>query len=79
MAVRKKRAVRKHTVKAHLQVFEFTRAGTSMDFEIFAGGEKIGTIVIGRGSFTWRGKSRKHTKTFSWTEFARLMDAQSYE
>jgi hypothetical protein len=70
---------KKHTVRAHMQVLEFTRAGSSMDFEIFASGEKLGTIVIGRGSLTWRGKSRKSVKTFSWTEFARLMDEQAYE
>ncbi|MDQ3906928.1 MAG: hypothetical protein M3268_01150 [Acidobacteriota bacterium] len=79
MAARKKRTTRKHTVRAHMQVLEFTRAGSSMDFEIFASGEKLGTIVIGRGSLTWRGKSRKSVKTFSWTEFAKLMDEQAYE
>jgi hypothetical protein len=79
MAARKKRTVKKHTVRAHMQVLEFTRAGSAMNFEIFADREKLGTITIGRGSITWRGKSRKHVKTFSWTDFAKLMDEQSYE
>jgi hypothetical protein len=79
MAARKKQPAKKHSVRAHMQVLEFTRAGSAMDFEIFASGEKLGTITIGRGSLTWRGKSRKSVKTFSWTDFARLMDETSYE
>ena len=79
MAARKKRTIKKHTVRAHMQVLEFTRAGSAMDFEIFADREKLGTITIGRGSLTWRGKSRKSVKTFTWSDFARLMDEQAYE
>jgi hypothetical protein len=76
---KKKPSLKKHTVRAHMQVLEFTRAGSAMDIEIFASGEKLGTITIGRGSLTWRGKSRKSVKTFSWSDFARLMDEQAYE
>jgi nucleotide-binding universal stress UspA family protein len=80
MATKKKQpAVKKHTVRAQVQVLEFTRAGSSMELEIFANREKIGTIVIGHGSLTWRGGRRKNVKTFSWSEFARLMDDQAYE
>ena len=79
MAARRKRVIKKHTVRAHMQVLEFTRAGSAMDFEIFADREKLGTITIGRGSLTWRGKKRKHFRTFSWTDFAKLMDEETYE
>lgn len=79
MVARKKRTVKKHAVRAHMQVLEFTRAGSAMDFEIFANGENLGAITIGRGSLTWRGKNRRSDKTYSWTEFARLMDEQVYE
>jgi hypothetical protein len=76
--MRKKRAVKKHTVSAHMQVLELTKAGSSMDLDIFANREKLGTIIIGRGSLTWRGKNRKSSKTFSWTEFAKIMDEHTY-
>ena len=76
--MKKKATVRKHTVRARMQVLELTKSGSSMDFEIFANSEKLGTIIIGRGSLTWYGKSRKTGKVFSWTEFAKLMDESTY-
>jgi hypothetical protein len=76
--MRKRRAVKKHTVRAQMQVLELTKAGSSMSLEIFANKEKIGTIIIGRGSITWSGKNRKHGKRISWSEFAELMDKYSY-
>ena len=79
MTTRKKQPVRKHRVTAQVQILDLTKAGSSMEFEIYASEEKIGTIVIGRGSLTWRGKSRKSAKTFSWSDFARLMDEQAYD
>ena len=76
--MREKRVQKKHTVKANVQILDLTKAGSSMDFEIFANEEKIGTIIIGRGSLTWYGRNRKHGKTFSWSEFAEMMDERSY-
>ncbi len=76
--MRKKRTLKKHTVKANMQVLELTKAGSSIDFEIFANKEKIGTIIIGRGSITWRGKDRRYSKRLSWSRFAELMDEFSY-
>jgi hypothetical protein len=49
-----------------------------MAFEIYASEEKIGTIVIGRGSLTWRGGRRQREKRLSWSQFAELMDRHSY-
>ena len=69
---------KKHTVRANVQILDLTKAGSSMDFEIFANDEKIGTIIIGRGSLTWYGRNRKHGKTLSWSEFAEMMDERSY-
>lgn len=68
--MRKKTVVRKHIVKASIQVHELSKAGTSIEFEIYANQEKIGTLVIGRGSLTWRGGRRQKEKTISWTRFA---------
>jgi hypothetical protein len=69
---------KKHTVRASIQILELTKAGTSVSFEIRADGKKIGTIVIGRGSFTWYGKKKKTGGELSWSRFAQLMDEQFY-
>src|SRR5215216_4871963 len=74
----KKRSPRKHAVRASIQVHELSKAGTSIEFEIYASGEKIGTLVIGRGSLTWRGGKRQKEKTITWTRFAEMMDELAY-
>jgi hypothetical protein len=76
--MKKKPARRKHTVTAHVQILDLTKAGSSMEFEIYADEEKIGTIVIGRGSLTWRGGRRQREKRLSWSKFAELMDGYAY-
>jgi hypothetical protein len=76
--MRKISVQKKHTVKANVQILDLTKAGSSIDFEIFANEEKIGTIILGRGSLTWYGRNRKSGKSFSWSEFAELMDARAY-
>lgn len=50
--MKKKSVPRKHTVRAQMQVLELTKAGSSIEFEIFAKKEKIGTITVGQGSLT---------------------------
>jgi len=54
---KKKKTLKKHSVRANLQVMELTRAGSSLDLEIYADNEKIGTMIIGRGSLVWIGGS----------------------
>jgi hypothetical protein len=49
----KKKVVKKHSVSANLHVKELTKAGSSIELEIFASKEKIGTLEIGRGSLFW--------------------------
>lgn len=75
---KKTTTLKKHTAKANVQILDLTKAGSSIDFEIYANKKKIGTIIIGRGSLSWSGRSRKHKKTYSWSEFAELMDELSY-
>jgi hypothetical protein len=48
--VRRRRSTRKHQVNVSLQAFDISKAGTSLDLEIFARGEKIGDLTLGRGS-----------------------------
>jgi hypothetical protein len=69
---------KKHTVTARVQILDLTKAGSSMEFDIYANKEKIGTIVIGRGSLTWRGGRRQRDKRLSWSEFAKMMDDYAY-
>ncbi len=78
MATRVKKPVRKHRVTAQVQILDLTKAGSSMEFEIYANEEKIGTIVIGRGSLTWRGGRRQREKRLTWSQFAEMMDERSY-
>jgi hypothetical protein len=61
------------SVQANIKVFELSKAGTSVDFDIFSQGEKFGTLIVGRGSITWRGQNRKIRRRMSWTRFDRLM------
>ena len=77
MAKAKKR-VRKHEVNAGLTVHGLTKAGTSLELEIFADGEKLGKLVIGRGSLNWSGARRQSSKRISWSDFARHMDELAY-
>jgi len=74
----KKRTRRKHSVRADMQFLELARAGSSIEFAIYADKEKIGRIIIGRGSFAWYGRNRKKGRRFSWTRFAQLMDKAVY-
>jgi hypothetical protein len=71
-----KRLRRKHSVSASVQIHQLSKAGTSIDFEIFADEEKVGTIIIGRGSITWYGRSRRKPIELNWTKFADLMEKQ---
>jgi hypothetical protein len=74
----RKRLLKKHSVKAHLQVMELAKAGSSLDLEIYASEEKIGTLIIGRGSLYWYGRNRHKSKRISWTSFAEMMDELAY-
>lgn len=44
----KKRTKKRHSVYANLQVQELSKAGTSLELEIYAEQQKIGHLVIGK-------------------------------
>jgi len=69
---------KKHTVQCDVRIPELTKSGSSVWFAIHAEGEKIGTIVLGRGSLTWYGGKRQKGKRISWSRFAELMDQHCY-
>jgi hypothetical protein len=70
---------RKHAVRGVLKVQELTKTGTSLRLKIYAEGEKIGELEIGRGSLFWRGGKRQKVKRLDWSRFAELMDGLAYE
>ncbi len=78
MATRAKAPTRKHAVYANLNVPELTKAGSSLELQIYAAGEKIGELELGRGGVYWKGGRRQRRKRLSWTRFAELMDEFSY-
>ncbi len=69
---------RKHEVKAEWKVPQLARAGSSLNLKIYAHEEKIGELVIGRGSLYWYGRNRQKSKRISWSRFAEMMDALAY-
>ena len=78
MPKKKKRVTKKHSVTANLHVVELTRAGSSLDLEIYAENEKIGTMLIGQGSLFWYGGKRQRSKRISWSRFAKMMNELAY-
>jgi acetyl-CoA carboxylase carboxyltransferase component len=76
--MRRKKSRKKHSVKASFRVMELAKAGSSIELEIFASKEKIGTLKIGRGSLFWYGRSRHKSKRIAWSRFAEMMDELAY-
>lgn len=70
----RRKAPKKHTANARVQLLGLSKAGTSIDLDIFADDEKLGTLVIGRGSLTWFGANWKRGRRFTWSAFANLMN-----
>jgi hypothetical protein len=75
---RKARPRQKHQVDMHLRVRDVTRAGTSLEMEVFAAGERLGHLTIGSGSVIWRGRNRRSSKRIPWSRFAEEMDRLAY-
>jgi hypothetical protein len=75
---RKKKTVTVHRVRAELRLPQLARAGSSLDLEIYAGDQKIGTLIMGRGSLFWYGRKRHTRKRIAWTAFADMMDRLAY-
>ena len=74
----KKEVSKKHVVKAHFNVPQLTKAGSSLSLEVYADEQKIGEVTIGRGSLFWRGGRRHLLKKISWSRFAEKMDELAY-
>jgi hypothetical protein len=69
---------RRHEVRASLDNFELAKARSSLRLQIYAAGDKIGELEIGRGSLYWTGRSKKRSKRLDWSKFADMMDVLAY-
>jgi hypothetical protein len=74
-----KKPKRRHSVKATVQIMDLSKAGTSLELEVFAkepreDRRKIGTVIIGRGSLTWIKDYGKKGRRVSWSRFAEMME-----
>lgn len=72
--MKRKRGVRRHTVKAAVDNIDLTKAGSSIRLEIHAAGDKIGTVEIGFGSLRWYGRFKQKPKRIPWSKLADWME-----
>ncbi len=73
------RMTKKHTVNASFQTFDLTKAGTSLELEVFSHQsrdkrEKIGTLIVGHGSVRWKKANGKKALVKNWTQFSAMME-----
>lgn len=78
MAARKKQ-LRKHEVRAALSNFTLAKAKSALTLQIYASGEKVGELQIGRGSLYWWGRRKQIQKRVSWGRFTKMMDDLAYD
>ena len=69
-----------HSVKANLQIFNLSKAGTSLELEVFEQKTrtkrvKLGTVIIGRGSLTWIKRRGQTGRRMSWSRLAEIMES----
>lgn len=77
MAARK-RVVRKHEVRAELSNFTLAKATSALKLQVYAKGEKVGELQIGRGSLYWWGRNRQSANRVSWSRFTKMMNELAY-
>lgn len=66
---------KKHEVKVKVQVLELSKAGSGIELEVYAEGERLGTMEIGHGSLGWRkGRGKRGFRRVDWTTFAKWMN-----
>ena len=65
---------RRHTVRASLRNVDLTKATTALTLVLHDEGEKMGELVVGRGSFFWKARHGKKRKRITWADFAAMMD-----
>ena len=74
----KKRVSRRHEVKAELSNFSLAKAKSALTLQVYAEGEKVGELQIGRGSLYWWGRYKQIHKRVSWSRFTKMMNELAY-
>jgi hypothetical protein len=74
----KKRLMRKHEVRADLSNFTLAKAKSALTLQVYAKGEKVGELQIGRGSLNWWGRNKQTNKRISWGRFTKMMNELAY-
>jgi hypothetical protein len=74
----KKRVSRRHEVKAELSNFSLAKAKSALTLQVYAEGEKVGELQIGRGSLYWWGRNKQIHKRVSWSRFTKMMNELAY-
>lgn len=67
---------KKYTATASINMRNLTKRGSSIDLAIYEKKEKLGTVIIGRGSIAWLGKNKQKPKSISWARFAEYMEGR---
>jgi hypothetical protein len=75
---RKTQRRKKHQVNVSVNIRDITRAGTSLELDVFGEGELLGHLTIGSGSVIWTGRNRRSSKRINWTRFSEMMDELAY-
>jgi len=76
--MKKKSITHVHSVKVSIENIELVKAGSSTRLEIYANKQKLGELIIGRGSLSWYGRNRSKKKRIDWSRFADVMDKLAY-
>ena len=74
----KRKTNRKHEVKAELSNFQLAKARSALKLRVYAEGEKVGELEVGRGSLYWWGKNRQTSKRVNWSKFTEMMNKLAY-
>jgi len=64
-----------HRVDIELKASDIARAGAAVTFKVRDGGEVLGTVEIGQGSFRWKGAKKQKFKRISWPRLADRLDS----
>ena len=74
----KKKANKKHHVKAELSNFELAKAHSALTLRIFSRNSKVGELHVGRGSLYWWGRKKQRSKRLNWSKFTKMMNRLAY-
>src|SRR4051812_6322131 len=75
---RRRVPVNRHTVTASFDNVQLAKAKSALRLELYVGGQRLGDLEVGRGSFFWTGRGRHRSKKIPWSRFAEMMNRLAY-